>query len=188
MLIGILSLQGDFYLHEKAFDELDVSSIEVKTIHDFDKISALVIPGGESTVILKYIIEERLEGKVIDFYKKGNPIWGTCAGAILIAKTVSNPIQHSLGLIDITVERNAYGRQVDSFITEAVTVLPGGKMEIVCIRAPKIQRVGKGVTVLAKSGEEVFLVRQGTILASTFHPELTDDRRVQRYFLSMIKK
>lgn len=186
MKVGILSIQGDFYLHKRAFDELGVSSIEVKNPSDFDKIDVLVIPGGESTVMLKYIVEEGLEEKILEFYKQGNPIWGTCAGAILIAKTVLNPTQHSLNLIDIIIERNAYGTQAESFITEGTTVLTGGKMEIVCIRAPKIKKTGKGVKVLANMGKEVLLVRQGNILASTFHPELTGDRRVQRYFLSMI--
>jgi 5'-phosphate synthase pdxT subunit len=161
---------------------IGVGAAEVRTPDDLRAVDALILPGGESTTMLKLINEEGLADPIIEFARAGRPVMGTCAGAILLAREVTNPSQPSLGLIAITVERNAYGRQVDSFIRGAETSIGGGPVEAVFIRAPKIRRLGPEVEVIASLGGEPVLVRQGGILAATFHPELTSDERVHRYF------
>ncbi|MCI0491223.1 MAG: pyridoxal 5'-phosphate synthase glutaminase subunit PdxT, partial [Blastocatellia bacterium] len=158
MKIGVLAVQGDFAAHARVLARLGVDYAEVRRAEDMRRLDGLIMPGGESTTMLKFLTEEGLEGPIKEFAKSGNPVFGTCAGAILLAREALNPAQTSLGLMDITVERNAYGRQVDSFISEADTVFEGGRMEAVFIRAPRICRVGPNVEVLARlAGEPVFV-------------------------------
>jgi 5'-phosphate synthase pdxT subunit len=158
----------------------------VRRADDLDAVDGLIIPGGESTTMLKFIEEENLAASITDFARQSKPIFGTCAGAILLAREVYNPAQVSLGLIDIGVERNGYGRQVDSFIAEVETAIEVGPLEAVFIRAPKIKRVGPEVEVLASLNGEPVLVRERNILAATFHPELTEDDRMHRLLVEMI--
>lgn len=184
--IGVLALQGDFEAHQRALAELGAQSLQVREREDFAAVDALVMPGGESTTMLKLLDEGGLTEPLVGFEK---PILATCAGVILLAKTVRNPEQRSLGLLDVAVERNAYGRQVASSIRrlqpepELAERTSPGELEAVFIRAPIIRSIGTGVTVLARDGENPVLVEQGPVLAATFHPELTPDRRIHRLLL-----
>lgn len=182
--VGVLALQGDFAAHERAVAALGHRVRQVKTAAPLASLDALLLPGGESSTMLKFLEGEGLLEPLADFCRSGRPVFGTCAGAILLAKEVSAPAQTSLGVLDIDIERNAYGRQIDSFITrldDAVPELAG--VEAVFIRAPKIRRTGPGVEVLARHGGDPVLVRQGSVYAATFHPEMTDDTRVLRAVL-----
>jgi 5'-phosphate synthase pdxT subunit len=183
MKIGVLAIQGDFAAHIRMLGRLDVESIEVRRSEDLETIDGLIVPGGESTTMLKFVSEEGLAEPIKGFARLGKPIFGTCAGAILLAREVTGPPQSSLGLIDITVERNAYGRQVDSFVGDADTELEGGPIESVFIRAPRITRLGPQVETLARVAGSPVLVSEGNILVATFHPELTKDQRVHRLFV-----
>src|SRR2546426_816842 len=185
-MIGVLAIQGDFDAHARALRRAGANAIEVRRADELRAVDGLILPGGESTTMLKFIEEEAFAGPISGFAHAGKPIFGTCAGAILLARDVYNPAQASLGLIDIAVERNAYGRQVDSFIVDVETTLEGGPLEAVFIRAPRITEVGPAVHVLARFNDEPVLVRSGNILAATFHPELTEDRRAHLLFLEMI--
>lgn len=180
MKVGILALQGDFEAHARAVSRIGVEAVEVRRPHEIEPLDCLIMPGGESTTMLKLITEERFIRPVEAFARSGRPLFGTCAGAILLARDVQGPEQPSLGLLDIGIQRNAYGRQVDSFIGVAETSLSGGPLEAVFIRAPRIVRVGPTVEVLATLGDDPVLVRSANILAATFHPELTRDERVHR--------
>jgi 5'-phosphate synthase pdxT subunit len=187
--IGILAVQGDFELHAKMLERLGAAWKLVKRPEDLTGVAALIMPGGESTTMLKFFAEEGLGPAVKDFAAaQGRPIFGTCAGAILLASEVLNPPQEHLGLLDITIERNAYGRQIDSSVQQgdcpAISSMP---VEMVFIRAPIIRRVGEGVRVLGRAGGLPVLVEQGNILAATFHPELTTDETIHKYFLSKVK-
>ena len=182
MTIGVLALQGDFDAHRRRLEELGAEVVLVKQPEQLDRIDGLVIPGGESSTILKLLGEAGFE-KLKQFVRL-KPTFGTCAGAILLATQVENPHQPGLGALDITVRRNAYGRQVDSSIREGQFL--NHPIEMVFIRAPKIERVGEGVEVVATEGTDPVLVRQGRTLAATFHPELSDDRRVHQYFLELV--
>ena len=183
--VAVLALQGDFEAHRKALDEIGVSSFEAKRPADLSGADGLILPGGESTTLWKFFEMEPWEEAFRAFAESGRPILGTCAGAIVLAREVENPIQKSLGLLDISVERNAYGRQVDSFLGEVACPSLGAPMAAVFIRAPRIRRAGPGVEILGRRGDEAVLVRQGRIVAATFHPELTSDRRLHRaVFLS----
>jgi 5'-phosphate synthase pdxT subunit len=188
MKIGVLAIQGDFAAHARALVRSGVSPSEVRTEYDLYGIDGLILPGGESTTMLKLLTEENLIEPVKALALSGRPLFGTCAGAILLAKEVANPAQPSLSLLDIGIERNAYGRQVDSFIGEAWTVLEGGPLEAVFIRAPRIKRVGLEVEVLADVGGEPVFVREKNILAATFHQELTDDSRPHAVFLDLVRR
>jgi len=185
MNIGVLSLQGDFDAHRRRLEELGATVVLVRKPEQFDEIDGLIIPGGESSAFLKLLGQ--------DFFAKLNqfvhtkPTFGTCAGAILLAKQVTNPEQKGLDAIDITVQRNGYGRQIDSTILEAVTKLGVDPMEMVFIRAPRIERVGDGVEILAERGGYPVLVRKGSVMAATFHPELSEDTRVHAEFLKLVK-
>ena len=185
MTIGVLALQGDFDAHRRRLEELGATVVLVRRADDFDGIDGLVIPGGESTTFLKLLPKNVLERLRTFVHTK--PTFGTCAGAILLANHVTNPDQPGLNALDITVERNAYGRQIDSTILEAVTALVGGPLEMVFIRAPRIIQVGDGVEVLAKRGGDPVLVRKGSVMAATFHPELSEDTRVHAEFLKLVK-
>jgi 5'-phosphate synthase pdxT subunit len=186
MKIGVLALQGDFDAHRKRLEELGAEVVLVRNPEQLDEIEALVIPGGESSTFLKLLGEKGFE-KLKQFVR-AKPTFGTCAGAILLAEQVENPHQPGLGALDITVRRNAYGRQIDSSIRQGKTTLGGDPLEMVFIRAPKIQRVGREVEVLAREGDDPVLVRQGKAMAATFHPELSDDKRVHKAFLELVGK
>ena len=216
--VGILAVQGDFALHAKMLDRMGAPWMLVKHASDLSAAGSLIMPGGESTTMLKFFEGESLGPAILDFAAAGRPIFGTCAGAILLAKEVVNPTQSHLGLIDITVERNAYGRQIDSAIRQGVLMNGasgergkrssadpaneafrdsdsrengnphsaelGRPIEMVFIRAPIIRRVGDGVRVLGRAEGLPVLVEQGNILVATFHPELTEDETIHRYFLN----
>jgi pyridoxal 5'-phosphate synthase pdxT subunit len=186
MKIGVLALQGDFDAHRKRLEELGAEVVLVRKPEQLDEIEALVIPGGESSTFLKLLGEKGFE-KLKQFVR-AKPTFGTCAGAILLANQVENPHQPGLGALDITVRRNAYGRQIDSSIRQGKTTLGGDALEMVFIRAPKIERVGREVEILAREGDDPVLVRQGKNMAATFHPELSDDTRVHKAFLELVRK
>jgi 5'-phosphate synthase pdxT subunit len=182
--IAVLALQGDFEAHRRALDRIGIDSFEARRPEQLESADGLVIPGGESTTLWKFFEFAPWEEAITKFAASGRPILGTCAGAIVLAREVTNPQQKSLGLIDIAVERNAYGRQADSFVGAADAPSLGGTIPAVFIRAPRIRSVGPGVEVLARrpdpAGGEPVLVRQANVVAATFHPELTGDDRVQR--------
>jgi 5'-phosphate synthase pdxT subunit len=184
MKIGVLALQGDFDAHRKRLEELGAEVVLVKKPEQFDGIDGLVIPGGESGTFLKLLGEGGFE-KLKQFVRL-KPTFGTCAGAILLATEVENPKQAGLGAIDIRIRRNAYGRQIDSSIREGK--FGDSPLEMVFIRAPKIEHVGTGVEVIATEGGDPVAVRQGTVMAATFHPELSEDSRVHRAFLDLISQ
>lgn len=187
--IGVLALQGDFEAHERALTRAGADAVEIRTGEDLERVDGLILPGGESTTMLKLIAEENLF-EPLERFGEHKPIFGTCAGAILLARGVTNPVQRSLGFMDIDIERNAYGRQLDSRIASvqpnAGSGLGEGDMEAVFIRAPVITRVGDGAQVLARWQDAPVLVEHGRFLASTFHPELTADARIHRYFLEKV--
>ncbi|MFB3813436.1 MAG: pyridoxal 5'-phosphate synthase glutaminase subunit PdxT [Terriglobales bacterium] len=185
MKIGVLALQGDFDAHRRRLEELGAEVVLVRNPEQLDEIDGLVIPGGESTTFLKLLGEHGFK-KLADFVHQ-KPTFGTCAGAILLANEVTNPPQRGLGALDITVRRNAYGRQINSSIREGKCAIGDGRsLEMVFIRAPKFDRVGPGVEVLASEGNDPVLVRQGNVMAATFHPELSQDVRVHRAFLELV--
>ena len=187
--IGVLALQGDFEAHQRALQRAGAEAVEVRTARELSTVEGLIIPGGESTTMLKLIDQEDLFEPLRSFGRQ-NPIFGTCAGAILIARGVSNPVQRSLELMDIDVERNAYGRQLDSRIVrlqpENHSGLEGDDIEAVFIRAPVIRRLGAAGRVLARYKDAPVLVEEGQHLAATFHPELTSDRRIHARFLEKV--
>ena len=185
--IGVLALQGAFDVHAKRLTELGAKAVLVRRPEQLAELDGLVIPGGESTTFLKNL-ERAGFYEVLDAFVHSKPLFGTCAGCILLAKDVANPPQRSFGVLDVSVERNAYGRQNDSVILNAETSLPGGPLEMVFIRAPRISRVGAAVETLATRNGDPTLVRQGRLLAATFHPELTEDLRVHQLFLDMVKQ
>ena len=187
--VGILALQGDFAMHGKALDELGVEWGLVKTPTELAHVQGLIIPGGESSTLLKLMAAIAMRPALEQFHAQERPIFGTCAGLILLAQKTVRPQQESLGFINIVAERNAYGRQIDSFIalgTSLVEDLGPEPLEMVFIRAPKIAALRPGVTPLASCKDEIVLARQGSVLVSSFHPELTVDHRVHQYFLDMI--
>lgn len=182
---GVLALQGDFEKHQHALERAGARQREVRTIEDLKSVDALVIPGGESTTMLRLMDYYAMFEPLREF-GLAKPMFGTCAGAILMARGVSSPAQKSLDLMDIDVERNAYGRQVDSRIVQVDSTI--GTVEAVFIRAPIIRRTGPEVEVLASYLGDAVLVRQGRHLASTFHPELTDDTRVHQLFIDLVEQ
>jgi 5'-phosphate synthase pdxT subunit len=184
--IGVLALQGDFDAHAHALEEAGAQAIPVSLPTHLDGLDGLVLPGGESTTLLNLLARDGLFEALKDF-AGSKPVFGTCAGCILLARQVTQPGQRSFGLLDIAVERNAYGRQVDSAILATPTTLPGGPLEAVYIRAPRIARTGPDVEVLARRDSTAVLVRQQHILAATFHPELSADRRVHGLFCEMVQ-
>jgi len=184
-VIGVLAIQGNFASHAAALSEAGARAVEVRKAEELDDVDGLVLPGGESTTMLKFLEKRELFEAIKDFCWR-RPVFGTCAGAILLARKVVNPPQRSLGLLDAVVERNAYGRQIDSSIITAGTSLAGGPLEMVFIRAPRIVETGPKVEVLARREGYPVLVEQGKVLAATFHPELSQDRRVHRYFVEMV--
>jgi 5'-phosphate synthase pdxT subunit len=182
MKIGVLALQGDFDAHRRRLEELGAEVVLVKKPEQLDAIDGLIIPGGESGTFLKLLGEEGFD-KLRQFVHV-KPTFGTCAGAILLASEVENPQQKGLGAINIRIRRNAYGRQIDSSIREGL--LGSSPLEMVFIRAPKIEHVGAGVEIIATEGADPVAVRQGRAMAATFHPELSDDPRVHKAFLDLV--
>jgi len=198
MKVGVLALQGDFDAHRRRLEHLGAEVVLVKKPEQLDEIDGLVIPGGESGTFLNLLGQAGFE-KLKEFVGV-KPTFGTCAGAILLANEVENPKQDGLGALDIRIRRNAYGRQIDSSIREGKFLQPkvgndkvpaspteGSPLEMVFIRAPKIERVGPGVEVIATEGNHPVAVRQGRVMAATFHPELSDDTRVHQAFLDLVR-
>lgn len=185
MTVGVLAIQGDYEAHKAVLERLGAEVALVRKPEQLDAVDAIVIPGGESSTFLNFLAEHGFLEKLRDFVST-KPTFGTCAGAILLAKEVENPPQQSLGALDIRIRRNAYGRQIDSSIREARTKLGEKPLEMVFIRAPKITATGRDVEVLASKDGDPVLVRQGKIMAATFHPELSNDTRVHEEFLKLI--
>lgn len=186
MTIGVLAIQGDYEAHKARLEQLGARVVLVRKPEQLDAIDAIVIPGGESSTFLNFLAEQGFLEKLREFVRT-KPTFGTCAGAILLAKDVENPPQSSLGALDIRIRRNAYGRQINSSIREAQTKLEGGPLEMVFIRAPQIVSTGKNVQVLASAGDDPVLIREGNIMAATFHPELSPDTRVHAEFLKLVR-
>jgi len=183
--IGVLAIQGDYAAHAEALAETGAEPVEVRKPEELAGLDGLILPGGESTTMLKFLEKRSLFEALKDFCAR-KPAFGTCAGAILLAREVQNPPQRSLGLLDAVVERNAYGRQVDSSILTEQTELAGGPLEMVFIRAPRIVQAGPTVQILARREGFPTLVRQGHLMAATFHPELSTDRRVHKAFVDTV--
>ena len=183
--IGVLAIQGDYAAHAKALAKSGAEPCEVRKPDELSGLDGLILPGGESTTMLKFL-EKRGLFEALEEFAKGKPLFGTCAGAILLAREVRNPAQRSMGILDAVVERNAYGRQINSSILTAETELAGGPLEMVFIRAPRIASIGDGVEILARRDGDPVLVRQGRVLAATFHPELSEDRRVHGLFVRIV--
>jgi pyridoxal 5'-phosphate synthase pdxT subunit len=183
MKIGVLALQGDFDAHRKRLEQLGAQVVLVKQLEQLDEIDGLVIPGGESSTFLKLLGEAGVE-KLGQFVRL-KPTFGTCAGAILLAREVDNPKQNGLGALDIGIRRNAYGRQIDSSIRQGK--LGNSPLEMVFIRAPRIERLGPGVEVMATEGGDPVAVKQGKVMVATFHPELSEDTRVHEAFLEVVR-
>jgi pyridoxal 5'-phosphate synthase pdxT subunit len=189
MKIGVLALQGDFALHVAALRRCGVEVAEIRKPEELGDVEALVIPGGESTTLLKLMDEWKFVPALREFHEAGKPMFGTCAGLILLARDVANPPQFSLGFIDVDVERNAYGRQRESFEARGTAELDGRStvIDMMFIRAPRIRRVGQGVQVLARHGDEPVMARQDGVLVAAFHPEVTVNDAVHRYFCDMVR-
>ena len=192
--VGVLGLQGDFEAHRDALSDVGVEPVIVRWPEQLQEVDGLVIPGGESTTLIRLMRGSGFLRPLERFHESGKAVYGTCAGAILLARRVLAPEQFSLGLIDITIRRNAFGRQRESFETEEgraepsiIPELGGGPLELVFIRAPRIVSCGQGVDILIRSGDEPVLVRQGFVLAGTFHPELTSGREIHGYFADMVR-
>ncbi|MGH9720466.1 MAG: pyridoxal 5'-phosphate synthase glutaminase subunit PdxT [Bryobacteraceae bacterium] len=189
--VGVLALQGDFEAHQKALERAGATAVQVRKEADLSGLDGLVIPGGESTTMLKLLHEEGLMEPLARFGRE-RPVFGTCAGAILLAGEVMSPSQESFGLVDVAIERNAYGRQVDSHIArlepepEFTERAGSGDIEAVFIRAPIIRRVGPRARVLARHAGDPVLVEDDRHLVATFHPELTGDTRVHQLFLEKL--
>lgn len=188
--IGILALQGDVSLHRRMVERLGAPVVTVTMPAELRTLDGLVIPGGESTALLRLIEPIGMDTAIQEFARSGRPILGTCAGAIILAEQVTDPVQSSLKLIDITIQRNGYGRQVDSFegVGKGQEEFPESSVPMVFIRAPRITALGPGVQVLASYQAEPVLVRQNNILAASFHPELSDDLSLHTYFLELTTK
>ncbi len=184
--IGILSFQGDFAAHAQALERAGATPRCIRRIAELASLDGLILPGGESTTMLRFLRAEPWFDALREFAASGRPLFGTCAGAILLARVVTRPPQASLGLLDMTVQRNGYGRQVDSFIARIPVAALGPKpLESVFIRAPIIETVGPGVETLAEYGGHPVWVRQGRVFAAAFHPEMTDDTRVHEFVFDL---
>jgi len=183
--IGILAIQGDFEAHAKVLERLGVEYVYVRTPEDLKDVDGLILPGGESTTHMKLLVETGLEKTIREMAAKGCALFGTCAGAIVLARNVKGPEQKSLGLMDMTVVRNAYGRQLSSDVFLLPTKLKDEPLEMVFIRAPLIEKIGAGVEALAERDGKPVLVEQGRMMAATFHPELTEDTTIHEHFLKL---
>jgi pyridoxal 5'-phosphate synthase pdxT subunit len=185
MKIGILAVQGDFEAHAAMLRSLGAETVEVRTVADLQDCDGIILPGGESTTQLQFLQEEGLFDEIREFSREGRAVFGTCAGAILLATQVKNPEQDSLGLLDMTILRNGYGRQLASDVFFGPTQLKKEPLEMVFIRGPIIESTGLGLNILAEHGGKPTLVQKDNVLAATFHPELTDDTTVHEHFLEM---
>jgi pyridoxal 5'-phosphate synthase pdxT subunit len=185
--IAVLALQGGFAAHGRRLAEIGLDSFEARKPEELEDAAGLVLPGGESTTLWEFFETAPWEDAIRRFAESGRPVLGTCAGAIVLAREVTNPPQKGLGVLDVAVERNAYGRQVDSFVGEVEAPTLGGTLPAVFIRAPKIRRVGEGVDILATRDGEPVLVRQGNVVAATFHPELTADTKVHELAFASVR-
>jgi 5'-phosphate synthase pdxT subunit len=183
--IGILAVQGDFAAHAAMLESMGIETVGVRTPADMEGCDGLILPGGESTTQLQFLQEEGLAETIKKFAAEGHAVFGTCAGAILLASDVENPKQESLGLLDMTVLRNGYGRQIASDVFSAKSTLKDEPLEMVFIRGPIIERTGPGIDILAKHAGKPAIVQKGRLLATTFHPELTSDTTVHEYFLKL---
>jgi 5'-phosphate synthase pdxT subunit len=183
--IGVLALQGDYEAHERVLRGLGVETVEVRQPHQLAALDGLVLPGGESTTLLNLMQDGPWFEALGELHRRGGAMLATCAGAILLSREVREPAQPSLGLLDAVIRRNGYGRQVDSFEAKVEVVGFDSPLSAVFIRAPRFLSVGSEVDVLARLDGEPVLVRQGMILAGTFHPELTDDSRLHRQFVEL---
>lgn len=186
MKIGILAVQGDFAAHAAMLAGMGIETVEVRTFQDLAGCDGLILPGGESTTQLQFLQEEGLADAIKKFAAERKAIFGTCAGAILLASEVKNPQQESLALLDMTVLRNGYGRQVHSDVVSGPSTLKPGPMEMVFIRGPIFERIGPGIEVLAEYAGKPALVQKDNILAAAFHPELTQDTTVHQRFLELV--
>ncbi|MEY2885187.1 MAG: glutamine amidotransferase subunit PdxT [Actinomycetota bacterium] len=189
-VVGVLALQGAFEAHQHVLRDLGVESVQVRTPSDLDVVDALVMPGGESTTMSHLLQTSGLFNSIDARLKQGMPVFGTCAGMILLAKGVldGRSDQRSFGAIDIDVKRNAYGRQIDSFETDIALAGMVEDFHAVFIRAPQIARLGEEVTVLARHNEDVVLARQGSVMVASFHPELTSDARIHSMFIGLLQE
>ena len=184
--IGVLALQGSFALHTAALRRLGIEAVEVRKAPALEGLDGLIIPGGESSTMLKFLLEEDLFEPLVTFHQQGGALYGTCAGAILLSRAVENPAQQSLALLDIEIQRNGYGRQLESHLgATPCPELGEPDLPLVMIRAPVISATGPDVQVLAKWRGQPAFVREGRVLATTFHPELTTDTRIHSYFLEV---
>ena len=189
MKIGILALQGDFHEHKVCLEKLNKETLLVKSVADLEKCNSLVIPGGESTAISKLLVSTGLDHAISDKANNNFPVWGTCAGLILISNTIVENDPKPLGLIDITTSRNFYGRQIDSFVENINLFKDPDTFEAIFIRAPKIINVGKSIEIISTTSDGTpVAVQSKNILGTTFHPELTDDLRVHKHFIKMAEK
>jgi 5'-phosphate synthase pdxT subunit len=188
MKIGILAVQGDFAAHAAMLAGMGIETVEVRTPADLEGCAGLILPGGESTTQLQFLQEEGLAETIKKFAAEGRAVFGTCAGAILLASDVENPKQESLGLLDMTVLRNGYGRQIASDVFSAKSTLKDEPLEMVFIRGPIIERTGPGIEILAEHAGKPAIVQKGRLMATTFHPELTADTTVHEYFLKLARK
>jgi 5'-phosphate synthase pdxT subunit len=186
--VGVLALQGAVREHLKALEKCGVEAVAVKSNDQLELVDGLIIPGGESTTIRRLLDTSGMVANLIRFAQAGKPVFGTCAGLILMAKTLVSGETHNLGLMNIKVQRNSFGRQVDSFETELDIKGVTGSFNAVFIRAPHIVEVGDGVEVLSKYDDRIVMVREKHLLGCSFHPELTDDNSITEYFISMIKE
>ena len=187
LTIGVLALQGAYDVHASMLRQLGAQALLVRRPDQLAGLDGLVLPGGESTTFLRHLERDGFYERLADFVED-RPTFGTCAGCILLARDVMNPSQRSFGVLDIAVERNAYGRQIDSTILSEPTTLPGGPIEMVFIRAPKITRVGETVRVIASRDHAPVLVEQNHLMAATFHPELSIDTRIHQHFLDLVQR
>jgi len=188
MVIGVSGIQGDFREHKWAIEKLGIETLVVRTPEDLDRIDGLIIPGGESTTMIRIMKRIGLFDALREKIQNGFPVYGTCAGLIVLAKEIENYPQESLGVIDIKVKRNAYGRQVDSF-DEMVEIKGFDKpFKAIFIRAPRVEAWGEGVETLAFLDNHPIMLRQNNVLVTSFHPELTDDKRIHEYFVKMVKE
>lgn len=186
MKIGVLALQGDFKEHIDMLKRCNVDAVSVKLPEDLEDADGLIIPGGESTAIGNLMQRHKLDKAIVEKHKKGMAVYGTCAGAILLSKSIVGSEQPRLGLLGISIKRNDYGRQADSFEAE-LSIEKIGKFPGVFIRAPAIEKVNNGVKILSKLNNNPVLVRKNNVLASTFHPELTNNKKVHEYFVDIVK-
>lgn len=189
MVIGVLALQGAFREHIKCLESIGVRGILIKSNEDLDEIDGIILPGGESTAMGKMLIDFNMKNNLLNKIKDGLPVWGTCAGMILLASKINGENNGHLKVMDIDVKRNAYGRQLGSFSTkEIIPSISKYPVELVFIRAPYINKAGSNVEILCKIDGNIVAAKEGNMLATSFHPELTEDRAFHKYFIEMVKE